>query len=163
MCELQRRYYVMTKPPCAAHCGWCWSWNLHCKEAIMFCSLYEFQRGLILILLHAHRFPRICLSVELISHTVLSMSDSLPRGSDDGHFPLQCTVSWTLLPICPLCYAALCSLFDCAASFLCIAGAAARCWQRRWLARANSAVTPARQTWAFIVTGFWSSACPVTC
>ena len=27
----------------------------------------------------------------------------------------------------------LCSLFDCAASFLCIADAAARCWQRRWL------------------------------
>ncbi len=111
----------------------------------MFYGLYEFQCGLAVSDLAscAHTvFPCRaqwkcgCLYVELepLNIHLISdshyVSDSSPRGSITASF--HCNFQSPEL----CCLSALCvtlgSPFDCAASFLCIADAAGRCWQRRW-------------------------------
>lgn len=56
------------------------------------------------------------------------VSGSSPRGSIMANF--HCSIS--LLSPAACLPSVLCSLFECAASFLCTADAAVTCWQRKW-------------------------------
>lgn len=77
--------------------------------------VYEFQCGLMPFVILLHAFPHRaqwksgCLYIELLACDASHLRRvRLPAKSFHyGHFPLQYRVSWTLLPVCPLCSAPL--------------------------------------------------------